>query len=530
MGKLVASLLPWAAFAFGNLLCCGLILAATQVSWRLGFSLTVAYFLVSMGLALNMEKERWHDGIRSLLWVLVCGQLGILGTWLSFATIPWEMVLEVGGAVPIGSGHAVYGPHLYFSSGTPERILMRADSQSFGSVPPGVIDAHSFMEHNGSLFFFGRPNASAGECLWRITGHGDATLIRQFQPGFDLRHLNASGTSEMDTALTFQVYGRCGALRSRSFFRSNGTLEGTEAGGFVDLAHLCLQLAAGLELRPPTGRLMGMLILGILPQTGLATYLLFRRKVPGAFLNVFLGAYAVAFIIWMLTTDKVADVLFFAQVSTMTYATLSCLAVAVNQVLTRPRSATATELGSWAAAVSAVAFFGAVHLVLDFPFSNSWLNWLLYALLQLPQIAFALLMRRMTPMALFIIGWLIILHKAVAEIDGRVGQGWPAELGKALQLGAFYILGALVCLILLGYKDNKSTLEELVGKRFECSPEEAWQDGDEFKPSEPMSEPEEDKQESWLLLQQLPWLQLLQLQQHFGAGRRHASKEDEEDC
>ena len=29
-----------------------------EVSWRLGFSLTVAYFLVSMGLALNMEKER----------------------------------------------------------------------------------------------------------------------------------------------------------------------------------------------------------------------------------------------------------------------------------------------------------------------------------------------------------------------------------------------------------------------------------------------------------------------------------------
>eukprot|EP00913_Durusdinium_trenchii_P018137 g17041.t1 len=81
-----------------------------NVSWRLGFSLTVAYFLVSMGLALNMEKERWHDGIRSLLWVLVCGQLGILGTWLSFATIPWEMVLEVGGAVPIGSGHAAGQP------------------------------------------------------------------------------------------------------------------------------------------------------------------------------------------------------------------------------------------------------------------------------------------------------------------------------------------------------------------------------------------------------------------------------------
>ena len=38
----------------------------------------------------------------------------------------------------------------------------------------------------------------------------------------------------------------------------------------------------------------------------------------------------------------------------------------------------------------------------------------------------------------------------------------------------------------------------------------------------PLLEPEEDEQESWLILEQLPWLQLLQLQRH--PGTKHAPR------
>lgn len=158
MPWLAAPWAAWAAFAVGNATCCGLIAAAVQVSWRLALALTVAYFVASAALALNVEQRPPRPPtkpLRDLLWVAVCLQLGVLGTWLAVALGPWEdFHFQQATEAAEGAGHGVLGQQLYFSA---NRTLMRAEQQAVSWVPPGVIEAHSFLEHQGRLFFFGRP-------------------------------------------------------------------------------------------------------------------------------------------------------------------------------------------------------------------------------------------------------------------------------------------------------------------------------------------------------------------------------------
>ena len=514
-------LAPWAAFVLGNLICCSFIFASMQVSWRLSLAVTVAYFVVTGGVAMNCEKERWHEGVRSLLWVLLCAQLGILGSWFSVALSPMDPYMDAASSdlsTKLEASHVIYGEELYFSS---SRMLMRINSyfNLSTSVAPGVIDAHSFVEYEGLLYFFGKPLSEEGEFLWNVRSDGDASILQQFQLGSNLMNLNKS-------AETFSFEAQCGALQGKTSF-SNETSE-AEA-----LLHLCSQLNAGMELRPPTGRLLGILLLGVLPQTILALYLLVRRKVPGVFLNVFLGVYALLFLIWILMEHQVANVYFFLQVTSMTYASASCLAVAVNQVLwsqsrefqveVEAVNRFAADLATWAAAVTSIAFLASLHLILDIRAPSTWI---IYGVLQLPQVVFAVLMRRMTPMAVFVIGFLVLLHKAIAGFfETEIAQAWPAELAKALQLAAFYVFGALAFLIFLCYKDKKKLIEELIHRKRVDDSTSAWEDS---KNEEPLLEPEDDE-ESWLLLEQLPWQQLLQLQQQFGFGTREKAP-DEEDC
>lgn len=537
------ALAPWVAFGGANAICCSLVVAATQVSWQLGFSLTAAYCMASLGLAVNLESQRWQHGLRSWLWILVCCQVGCVGTWLSMNVIaPWNFSMEVrahDSLDTLGLGHIVHGQHLYFSqTNASGRILMRANHGSVDYVPPGVMDAHSFIEHNGDLFFIGRVlEGGAGECLWGMRGDGgDAILLQAFQPGFQLRHLRRN---ESLGAVFFQAVGLCGWFRSITEFRSNGTVEGTEpnsegiegtGGDFPGLVDLCLKLASGMEWRPPTGRLLSILLLGILPQTGLATYLLIWKKVPGVFLNVFVGAYAATFILWILMKGMAVNLLLFLQASTMTYATTACVAVALNQVLWSNVSRNASfveELGTWASSISCISFFGAVHLALNIPSSEGW-AWPLYGILILPQIAFALLMRRTTPMALFIAGALVLLYKAILEtLNPRIG--FPADLSRALQLGVFYAIGGIVLLFLLVYHDNKTFLEAVVHRHLRRSHVPVEAESDELVVSAPVLEPDEEE-ESWLILQQLPWQQLLQLHRHLSSAPEMEKAEDEEDC
>eukprot|EP00435_Cladocopium_sp_Y103_P055225 s349_g18.t1 len=128
---------------------------------------------------------------------------------------------------------------------------------------------------------------------------------------------------------------------------------------------------------------------------------------------------------------------------------------------------------------------------------------------------------------LFIAGVLVLLYKAILEIlNPRIG--FPADLSRALQLGVFYAIGGFALLILLVYRDNKTFLEALVHRHLRRSHVPVEAESDELV-SAPVLEPDEEE-ESWLILQQLPWQQLLQLHRHLSSAPEIEKAEDEEDC
>ncbi|CAJ1455350.1 unnamed protein product [Effrenium voratum] len=527
-----------AIFVFCNACCLALVAAAAHVSWRLGFSVCVMYFLSLTGLGANLEKQQMLLGLRSGVWCLDCFLLGALGSWLSMSGIgPWEAFpLQDTTELPKGIGHATHGTQLYFSS---NGRLTRTDAASATATEElEVLDPHSFLEYNGDLFFFGRLGDAEG--LWAVKGHGSSpALLQRFAPGLALRPAAANSSSAAG-GFGFVARGRCGhGLAGTVEFSSNGTAGVPEAE--VSVLDLCLQLGAGWTLRPPTGRLLGVLLLGVLPQTVLGAYLLIQKQVPGAFFNVFAGIYAMVFLIWLLMKADVGNMLFFLKASAVTYAATTCVAVALHQQLWSDLSAPfAEELGTWSVTVAAGAFFASSLLLLDMPNAPGG-SCAVFAVLQLLLILWAPFTQRSAPALLAALGLLLLLHQLTADVflpKLRLQE----ELNHALQLAMFYALGTFVLLGFLLYKDQRHCLEAAVKVRWKApaapppdaadsaAAEKVW----EPKGEEPLPllEPEDDTQESWLMLEQLPMGQLLQLQRHFGAvwGESHGAKADEEHC
>mmetsp|Transcript_109937 Transcript_109937/g.154164 ORF Transcript_109937/g.154164 Transcript_109937/m.154164 type:complete len:520 (+) Transcript_109937:93-1652(+) len=506
----------WLGFLLHTLAGLG-VLGAAQVDWRLGFALLLAYFIVAVGFAVNVDQEPRLAKGRSAAWVLVCGQVLFLGSWLAAGGEVLEAADAEAEALPDAS-HVVFGGQLYFSSSDLHgRILMQSNGTSVAPVPPGVRDAHGFRELDGRLMFFGAADGSldSGESIWAISASdADAELLR------GPFHETLRWTAAQD--LVFKAAGTCGPFRRETLY-SNLSLFGPGK----DLPPDCGDLAAGLEPRPSTSRLLGVLFLGVLPQTGLGAYLLIRKQVPGAFVSVFVGAYATVLLIHLLMQGHLVNLLFFLKASSLTYTASSCLAVAANQVAWHRPSpgGFAVALGDWASGVSALGL--AVALALALP--------------ELPAAAAACLFLVLAPFLrnaisaqLAVVGFLVLCSKAGAAWDGPWGRGLP-DFHLPL---VFYLLSVLVLLGEEAYASQRPNLEawlRLAPKAPRLDPPESSAEAaeaDSGTAEEPVLEPEEDQRQTWLLLQAMPMQQLLLLQRthlHNGSST-NSYKADEEAC
>jgi len=97
----------WLGFLLHTLAGLG-VLGAAQVDWRLGFALLLAYFIVAVGFAVNVDQEPRLAKGRSAAWVLVCGQVLFLGSWLAAGGEVLEAADAEAEALPDAS-HVVFG-------------------------------------------------------------------------------------------------------------------------------------------------------------------------------------------------------------------------------------------------------------------------------------------------------------------------------------------------------------------------------------------------------------------------------------
>lgn len=503
----------WLGFLLHTLAGLG-VLGAAQVDWRLGFALLLAYFFITVGFAVNVDEEPRLAKGRSAAWVLVCCQVLFLGSWLASGGEVFEAAGYAEAGSPPDTSHVVFGGQLYFSSSDLHgRLLMQSNGTSVAPVPPGVRDAHGFRELDGRLMFFGAADGhvDSGESVWAISASdADAELLRgPFQE--TLRWTTAQD-------LVFKAAGTCGPFRKETLY-SNLSLVGQ------NLPPDCDDLAAGLEPRPSTSRLLGVLFLGVLPQTGLGAYLLIRKQVPGAFVSVFVGAYAMVLLIHLLMQGHLVNLLFFLQASSLTYTASSCIAVAANQVTWQRGSGFVVALGDWASGASALGLASALALALpELPAAAAACVFLVLA----PFLKSAI------PAQLAFLGLLLLCSKVGAAWDGPWGRGLP-DFHLPL---AFYLLSVLVLLGEEAYASQRPSLEawlQLAPNAPGPDPPESSAEvaeADSGMAEEPVLEPEEDQRQTWLLLQAMPMQQLLLLQRthlHNGSST-NSYKADEEAC
>ncbi|CAE7742051.1 unnamed protein product, partial [Symbiodinium pilosum] len=293
----------------------------------------------------------------------------------------------------------------------------------------------------------------------------------------------------------------CGPFRSETLHQVNLSEVPVQQDG-----QECASLAAGMELRPSTSRLLGVLLLGVLPQTGLGAWLLLRKRVAGAFVNLFTGLYATVLLIHLLMQGRLVNLLFFLQASSLTYAASTCLAVAANRaawsVPSSVRSFSAA-LGSWASHAACLSISAAFALALPEPWAAVAATVLLAVLAPLDPVA----------ARLAAVSFLVLISQVEASASD---PGLPESLESIFPSRLlFYLLGTLVLLAEEAYAS------------FEASPKETEM------AEEPMLEPEEDQRQTWMLLQAMPLQQLLVLQRTHLQNSGNASYkagEGEEEC
>eukprot|EP00931_Biecheleriopsis_adriatica_P088101 TRINITY_DN62485_c0_g1_i1.p1 TRINITY_DN62485_c0_g1~~TRINITY_DN62485_c0_g1_i1.p1 ORF type:complete len:589 (-),score=131.59 TRINITY_DN62485_c0_g1_i1:101-1867(-) len=572
----------WIAFVVINLFLCALTTGGAWFGWQLGFCILLFYALGILTIALNLENQGHSRAVSNLLWVIFCVQVLCLGTWLGICAIgewkglfAWrdETIAALDSTIDgtseaikawasdshlnPGVGHAVWGGLLFNAMDeSSRRLLMRASAPGeMVIVAPGLLEAHSFIEWKGDLYFFARPNAETGEGFWTIrSGSRKAELLEAFNSGYELRQFYP--TTGM---LYFKAQVACGGFQADTIYMSDGNANGTtnfhEGRLYDNLVKSCRSLVDGVEFTPPADRVLGVLFLGVLPQTCLGFVKLWWGQVPGTIVNIYGGIYATGLMIWLLIATSLDRLMLFFKVTLTAYAVTGYIAAAVVRLVWRQVPG---EILAWGSGVIALTYWGAVHIALNIPFNEDPWSWLCYGLVQLPPMLLALILQVQLPVALSGVAFLILAYKVAFTAVELVGLGLNDDIQLIAQYAILCCLGTLILVIGVFYTRHQRKFEALLlgffGIEVDLGTVEAptgseaagdEREGEESKSQEKEEEEEEGEEEedetaSLNMIAQLPFQELLRLHRMMAAQKKvepaegeaptPAAKGGEEDC
>jgi len=449
------------------------VLLAGAASWHLGFLVLVFHCFGCLVIAVNLDDKRRMRPISNMLWVSVCVLILVLGSWLGISALgewvtledqqqqvddiwEWPESMQAWASEedpPRGADEIAYNGILFFSSTDSDgnRILSRMEpAPNVSAVEPGLAEAHSFAEWNGSVYFFAaamdEADKTGPESLWAIAGqdasNGTARLVKDFGSHSSLRSFYVQ-----NTRFWFKAYLSCGSFTTETFFRSDGTTDGTvdmNTGGntYKDLVKTCAQVADGNEVVPPLGRLLGIFFFGVLPQTGLAAFLLYQKQMPGLVLNFYGGVYSVIALIYLMSVDHLGKADLFIKATSCLYSGFCYLGLLQLKMGGGSPEWLTQEMRDWAAVIVPASFFAALHFALNIPITTEASPWIVYTVLLLLQMVLALLLRSglavLLPVAgLFVLSW---------KISHEMVSNWGPDLSSELQL---MIVLPMMCLFIL---------------------------------------------------------------------------------
>eukprot|EP00913_Durusdinium_trenchii_P004310 g3996.t1 len=352
-----------------------LVLVTSLYAWQLCLMILLAWLVVTMGIAANLERSK----LRQVHWLLAA--------------------LEIFAAVLFRSGDEV------------KIAFFSASEVSVSEL--SLVEGRSFTSFRQQVVFVAK-DACGQEQLWSVS--------------------NVSNVSS--TAVLHQTLDP--RLRLEALAVENDTLY-LKASMPCQVGEPTWQSASDLDLSGQClvsrGTLVAELFLAVLPTVLLSAGLCCRS--PSLFTTLFLGIYSMVVVIRLLIDANSSALHEFIFTSLLIYSTLA-YGLLITWHLLQPRSCEDWEdLKTWAFAVVPLSFSFSLQLRLGLPEDLHLWRWIVFASLGFLQLLLAQLTGRRWPRLLGLIQLLLSLHQLLgATVRPHLGEGVLRALQWAL-LGLF---------------------------------------------------------------------------------------------
>mmetsp|Transcript_66659 Transcript_66659/g.168057 ORF Transcript_66659/g.168057 Transcript_66659/m.168057 type:complete len:578 (+) Transcript_66659:96-1829(+) len=514
--------LGWLGFVIINIAAWGIIAVSSVLNWGFGFAITLVYTGILMGIAtcLSSRGAGRYRSFENLLWVLACWFVFILGLYLSINVLGPAFDEESSNPLNPGSGrsgpdndltkllpdgssatllawaddslknwresqvptYAEFEGYVFFSgmsstllaSTSSDAILLRSDATSTNAVTPVLTNTRSFAELQSKLFFLAQSeNQESG--LWSLSqsgaSQGAATLIKAVSsPNGNYASVNDlivdAGT------LYFKANYYCDdGYWYESIFSSDGTSAGTANLRGAD----CLAAsnstgstdpAFDTEAEKPTAQMWGMLLLGVVPMVTLASVVIAWKKMPGMFMNIFLGVGIGVILLYFIGLDE--DGVEFEQVSSFLkwfitlYTAAAYIAITLVSIFIQELPALVNDMKDWIVVIVGFPFFVVIHFDLDIPVTEEVWAWALYAFLAGAQMLISIAVARTFPMVMGAISTFVISWKIAREIVRAIFGDELGEVETLTLLGILALQGIGIIAGAIMYASRRVEIETLV--------------------------------------------------------------------
>jgi len=250
--------------------------------------------------------------------------------------------------------------------------------------------------------------------------------------------------------LYFKAEYYCGDVWFKTIFSSNGTSEGTTNlrgsscatdSSSTDGSKEYVDTSGG----KPTAQMWGALLLGIVPMVSLAGFVVVRKKMPGMFMNLFLGVGIAVILLYFIGLDE--DGVEFEYVSSFLkwfitlYTGAAYVAITLVSVLVLNLPQLIEDMKSWIVAAGA---------------------WLLYTFLAGVQMLISIAVSRTFPMVMGAISTFVISWKIAREIVKAIFGPDLGEVETLTLLGIMALQGIGIIAGAIVYASKRKDVDRLV--------------------------------------------------------------------
>lgn len=504
--------LGWLGFTVINFAAWGIIGVSTALAWPLGFTFTIVYTGLLMSLATCLPRYgSQYRSFENLLWVLGCVFVFVAGMYLSINVVgPAFEVSNDGGYhppptvdndlakfLPQGSvpelvswakanpswaemrdptvitfqGNVFFGglSNALHTSADQDDILLKSDGTTIQKITPEIRNFRGLVHFNSNMYFLGDSDR-ARNALWEISPSAtdSAVLVKEFEKGStgwaSVEHLKV-----IDGKMWMKVSKDCRNGDSDHYkstvYQSDGTTSGT-----IDLrGDSCVSDQddgdddeGNQSSNKPTATLVSILFLADIPQMVVAGAILAWKKMPGLFVNLYVGFAVAANLIYIIAWDVDEDFGTFFKWFITIYTSIAYIVITFLSLRFDPLPEQLEKMKDWIVVFVGIPFFVIIHVDLNLPFDASAGEWILYGILAFLQMLISIAIQRSLPMVLgsiatFVLAWKISREIARASFGDEMNETALLVILGLMGLQGIGIIGGAIV-----YATKRKQIEEAV--------------------------------------------------------------------